>query len=95
VCGTLAYLNKEKMELAEWKSGVLKLFLYQLVFLYKALEEFFWISQIKSDVGLLLEHIVQFANLWEMLQAVQLEPNTPDSIKWKRTNDKCYSAKSA
>jgi hypothetical protein len=41
---------------------------------------------------------VQFANLWEMLQSIHLDPNNEDSISWKSwkfTNDGTYSSKSA
>jgi hypothetical protein len=62
---------------------------------HKALEGYFWVTQVNTDAGLSLDHIVQFANLWEMLQAVHLDPHTPDSITWKLTNDGHYSSKTA
>jgi hypothetical protein len=61
----------------------------------KALEENFWVSQINNKGGLSLDHIVQFAKLWEMLQEVHLHPNMTYSIYWKVTNDGCYSSKLA
>jgi hypothetical protein len=42
--------------------------------IYKALEEEFWISQFNTHNGLSLDHIVQFANLREMLQTIHLDP---------------------
>jgi hypothetical protein len=63
--------------------------------IHKALEENSWVSQVNTRVGLTLDHTVQYTNLWEMLQAVHLEPNTPDAITWKLTNDGCYSSKTA
>jgi hypothetical protein len=47
---------------------------------YKALDDGFWVTQVNTQDGLSMDHIVQFANLWEMLQPIHLEPNTPDSI---------------
>jgi hypothetical protein len=61
----------------------------------KALDANFWISKINTNDGLTLEHITQFATLWEMIQPVQLNSNTSDSISWKLTNSGCYSSKSA
>jgi hypothetical protein len=58
---------------------------------YKAMEGDFWVSQINIQHGLSLDHLVQFTNLWEMLQSTTLVPNTPDTILWKLTNDGCYS----
>jgi hypothetical protein len=60
----------------------------------KALEEDFWVTQINFDGGISLEHLLQFANLWEMVQGIHLDHNGPDSIRWKLTNDGCYSSKS-
>jgi hypothetical protein len=45
--------------------------------------------------GLTLEHIMRFANLWELLQSVQMDVNNTDPITWKLTNNGCYSSKSA
>jgi hypothetical protein len=61
----------------------------------KALLDDFWITQINMQDGISIQHIVQFTNLWEMLQDVDLDPNSPDTIAWKLTNNKEYSAKSA
>jgi hypothetical protein len=63
--------------------------------IYKAMEGDFWVSQINIRHGLSLDHLVQFTNLWEMLQSTTLVPNTTDTILWKLTNDGCYSSKSA
>jgi hypothetical protein len=62
---------------------------------HKALEENHWVSQINTGTDITLDHIVQFSNLWEMLQSVHLKPGTPDLITWKLTNDGCYSSKTA
>jgi hypothetical protein len=62
---------------------------------HKALYAEFWFSQFNTQNGLSLEHIVQFANLWEMLQSIHLDPNNEDSISWKFTNDGIYSSESA
>jgi hypothetical protein len=60
-----------------------------------AIEDDFWVSQINNQNGLSLDHIVQFANLWEMLHGTHLDHNAKDSISWKLTNDGCYSLESA
>jgi hypothetical protein len=44
----------------------------------KALEEFFWVTQINFQGGLSLDHLIQFAKLWEMVQHVHLDPNVMD-----------------
>jgi hypothetical protein len=61
----------------------------------KALEDNLGVSQINNNNGLSLEQIVQFSNLWEMLNGEHLEPDMADSITWKVTKDGCYSSKSA
>jgi hypothetical protein len=53
----------------------------------------FGFSQINTGADITLDHIVQFTNLWEVLQTVHLNPNTPYLITWKLTNDGCYSSK--
>ena len=55
----------------------------------------YWTSQVNTQDGLSLEHIVQFTRLWEMLQGVQLNADAPDSITWKLSKDGCYSSKTA
>jgi hypothetical protein len=61
----------------------------------KAFHGDFWISQINTRNGLSLDHIVQFANLWEVLQVIHLNPNLTDSILRKLAFDGWYSSKSA
>jgi hypothetical protein len=45
--------------------------------------------------GFTIEHIMQFANLWELLQSIQIYVNNTDSITWNLTNNGCYSSKLA
>jgi hypothetical protein len=61
----------------------------------KALNSNFWVSQVNTQEGFSVEYIVQFTNLWEMLHAIHFDPNVPDSISWKFTNDGSYSSKTA
>jgi hypothetical protein len=49
----------------------------------KALEEEFWISQVNTQDGLSVDHILLFTTLWERLQEVHLNINLPDLISWK------------
>jgi hypothetical protein len=42
--------------------------------------------------GLPIHHIIQFSKLCEMLDTVQLDDDTLNSIMWKFTNNVCYSA---
>ena len=51
-----------------------------------------WIANIDSSNGLSLEHIQQFANLWDKLATVALDDDVEDSIIWKFTKDGVYSA---
>lgn len=61
----------------------------------KALDNDSWTSNINTQDGLSLDHIIQFTNLWEMTHGIHLDPSTTDSILWKLTKDGCYSSKSA
>jgi hypothetical protein len=61
--------------------------------IYKDLENIFWVSQINIQGGLSVDHIGQFAKLWEMLHDVHLDQHTMDSIRWKFTENECYLAK--
>jgi hypothetical protein len=61
----------------------------------KAMENNSWVSQINMQDGLSVEHIVKFANLWELVSNLQMDPTTPDTISWKLTTSGCYSSKSA
>jgi hypothetical protein len=63
--------------------------------LQRALENDFWVSHLNTQGSLSLEHIMQFYKLWEMLQHLQLDMNTPDTIAWKFGKDGSYSASSA
>jgi hypothetical protein len=69
--------------------------------MFKALAEFFWISQINTDVGLSVPAVPKkmlslartHCTIYQRLgdaSTVQLEPNTPNSIIGKLTNDACY-----
>jgi hypothetical protein len=54
------------------------------------------VSQINTQNGLSLDHIVQFAKVWEMLNKQHVEfHDTTNEISWKLSNDGCYLAKSA
>jgi hypothetical protein len=46
--------------------------------------------------GIIVDHIVQYAKLWEMISNLHLELNdTPDEIIWNLSKDGLYSAKSS
>jgi hypothetical protein len=53
---------------------------------------FGWLKSIHMMALITVDHILHFSKLWKMLQWVQLDHNTPDSIGWKLTNDGCYSS---
>jgi hypothetical protein len=59
------------------------------------LENNFWVSQINLQHGLTMEHITQFANLWERLSTIHDNEEAHDSITWKLTTHDCYSSSSA
>ena len=61
----------------------------------KALDNNFWVSQVKTDGITSATHLTEFVNLWEKLSVVQLNPDVADSISWKLSNDGSYSASSA
>ena len=54
-----------------------------------------WISHIDISNGLTIDHVQQFANLWEKVAQVTLAEDMEDSIIWKFTKDGSYSASSA
>lgn len=54
-----------------------------------------WISNTDINNSSTLEHIQQFADLWEKLCTVNLVQGVNDTIVWKFTNDGKYSASSA
>jgi hypothetical protein len=61
----------------------------------KALENDFWVAYLNIQEVLSVEHIEQFYKLSEMTQNVDLDPNTPDSIRWKFGKNGEYMASSA
>ena len=61
----------------------------------QALSNNTWISHIDISNGLTLDHVQQFAHLWEKVAQVTLAEDMEDSIIWKFTKDGSYSASSA
>lgn len=61
----------------------------------EALLENNWIRWINLLGGLSVEHIEQFCNLWEKIQAVHLHDDLADDIKWNLTANGLYSTASA
>jgi hypothetical protein len=59
------------------------------------LENNLWVPNGNIQGGITTQHIVEFTRLWKMLQDIHLEDDMDDSIKWKLTNDGCYSSSSA
>jgi hypothetical protein len=61
----------------------------------KALQDNLWTSQINLQNGLTIEHITQFADLWEKLSTIHINDDEHDTITWKLTTHGCYSSSSA
>jgi hypothetical protein len=59
------------------------------------MENNFWIAQINIDNGLCVDHIAQFATLWEKLSHIHLNEVIHNSITWKLTARGSYSSSSA
>ena len=49
-----------------------------------ALQHDTWISHIRLNEGLSLEHLRQFVNLWGLLQDIHLDAGMEDTITWNR-----------
>jgi hypothetical protein len=61
----------------------------------KALQNNFWVSQVNLQFGLTLEHITQFAKLWDKLSNIHINDDEQDTIIWKLTTHGNYSSSSA
>jgi hypothetical protein len=59
----------------------------------QALSDNQWIRDITS--GLSVTTMVQYLHLWDRLQAIQLDPEREDVVRWMWTPDGNYSARSA
>jgi hypothetical protein len=60
-----------------------------------ALQNNLLVSQINLQHGLTMEHITQFANLWERLSTIHINKEKQDAITWKLTTHGYYSSSSA
>ena len=55
-----------------------------------------WIRDLNLfSVEVTEQHIVEYCRLWSILQRISLQPGICDSISWKLSEDRQYSAKSA
>ncbi len=52
-----------------------------------------WIKDIRGALG--IQPILEYLKLWSLVQMVDLDPTTPDSIIWKWESSGQYSSKSA
>jgi hypothetical protein len=52
-------------------------------------------GKINAQQGVLVEHVIQFSKLWEMIGSVQLSQDTTDEISWKFGKDGSYLASPA
>ena len=96
--------NKAKFWESPWLDGlrpkdiapkIFELSKKKMCLVRKALDNNLWVRQIDTRQGLTLDHIQQFATLWEMLADVNLNQGSQDTISWKFTNSGEYSASSA
>lgn len=51
-----------------------------------------WVDKIGTSIGLTMEHIVEFMDLWVHLDRIQLRDDAEDDITWKLTMNGEYSA---
>ena len=59
----------------------------------QALQNKQWISDITG--ALIVQVLLEYLQVWDRLQGVQLQENQPDKICWKWTSDKIFSTSSA
>ncbi|WVZ93865.1 LOW QUALITY PROTEIN: hypothetical protein U9M48_039818 [Paspalum notatum var. saurae] len=52
-----------------------------------------WVSNIKG--ALTIQVLVEYLHIWELLEGVILQPDTPDTLIWRLSSSGCYSSKSA
>lgn len=85
---------------SSWLNGTLHKDLVPLIFkayrrknrrVQDALKGQNWVTDLAVD-SFTVEHIVQFAHLWELLSTIQLSPGIEDSITWTLSPNGCYSA---
>jgi hypothetical protein len=61
----------------------------------KGMHQDFWISKIKTNEGITLQHLTEFVNLWTRISEVYLVEGTADGINWKFSNSGTYTAAAA
>jgi hypothetical protein len=61
----------------------------------QALHDNAWISRLSVEATISIEHLVQFVQLWVIIQHVHLNLDEEDDITWKLTSNGQYSAASA
>jgi hypothetical protein len=61
----------------------------------KGIHQDFWISKINTNVGIMVNHLSEFVELWRRVSEVHLVEGTPDDIAWKLTTSGCYTTASA
>ncbi|WVZ63805.1 hypothetical protein U9M48_013410 [Paspalum notatum var. saurae] len=52
-----------------------------------------WVSDIKG--ALTVQVLTEYLHVWELLEGVELQPDTPDTPIWRPSSSGCYSSKSA
>jgi hypothetical protein len=48
----------------------------------KGMNQDFWISKIKTNAGITLQHLTEFVDLWTRVSEVHLVEGTTDDITW-------------
>jgi hypothetical protein len=62
---------------------------------WEGLQQDFWINKPNSHKISTPNHIVDFVELWALVNEISLDEDTKDDIKWKFTSNGEYSAASA
>jgi hypothetical protein len=52
-----------------------------------------WVSNIKG--ALTVQVLFEYLHIWELLEEVIIQPDTPDTLVWRLSSSGCYSSKSA
>jgi len=51
------------------------------------------VSDIKG--ALTVQVLIEYLHIWELLEGVIIQPDTPDTLIWRLSSSGCYSSKSA
>ncbi|WVZ84849.1 LOW QUALITY PROTEIN: hypothetical protein U9M48_031834, partial [Paspalum notatum var. saurae] len=59
----------------------------------QAVRSISWVPDIKG--ALTVQVLIEYLHIWELLEEVIIQPDTPDNLVWRLSSSGCYSSKSA